>query len=430
MKAAHLVPIDVRELRLGMFVHLDIGWMSHPFPLSSFKLESAQQIETIRGLGLKQVRWVPEQSDPPSAEEGVAPTMAEGVAPAPAAAAPAPIESPEVRARTERRRRAAAQREALQRCERQYGEAARDFHRTWDQVLTRPEQARQHAEQLSRALVEKMLGEQEMCVRLLSEQTGDRSAMHALNVMLISLLMGRGFGLPENDLLDLGVGAMLHDVGKIELPERVRHRDDHMTPSEASYYEEHVARGVAQARRMGLSAGASLVIAQHHEHADGTGFPLKIGAERMSPMSRIVALVNRYDRLCNPPLGARAYTPHEALSYMFAQGKSRFDTAILGAFIKMMGVYPPGSTVQLTDDRYAIVVAVNASRPLKPRVLVHEAGVPANEAVIVDLESHPNLGIRRSLAPLQLPDAALRYLSPRQRVVYFFEPAFAFESTI
>jgi putative nucleotidyltransferase with HDIG domain len=430
MKAALLEPVDVRDLRLGMFVHLDIGWMSHPFPLSSFKLDTPQQIEIIRGLGLKQVRWAPEQSDPPRDDEGVAPKPPEGVTPPAAAASPTPVESPEVRARIERRRRAAAQREALQRCERQYGEAARDFQRTWDQVLGKPEQARQHAEQLSRALVDKMLGEQEMCVRLLSEQSGDRSAMHALNVMLISLLMGRSFGLDENDLLDLGVGAMLHDVGKIELPERVRHRDEHMTPSEASYYEEHVARGVAQARRMGLSAGASLVIAQHHEHADGTGFPLKIGAERMSPMSRIVALVNRYDRLCNPPLGVRAHTPHEALSYMFAQGKSRFDTAILGAFIKMMGVYPPGSTVQLTDDRYAIVVAVNASRPLKPRVLVHEAGVPAAEAMVLDLESQSNLGIRRSMAPLQLPDAAMRYLAPRQRVAYFFEPALVFESTM
>ena len=147
-------------------------------------------------------------------------------------------------------------------------------------------------------------------------------------------------------------------------------------------------------------------------------------------MPRIAALATPYARLCNPPLGARAYTPHEALSYMFAQGKTRFDTAILGAFIKMMGVYPPGSTVQLTDDRYAIVVAVNATRPLKPRVLVHEAGVPINEAVIVDPEAQPNLGIRRSLAPPQMPDAALRYLSPRQRVVYFFEPALVFETTM
>jgi len=89
----------------------------------------------------------------------------------------------------------------------------------------------------------------------------------------------------------------------------------------------------------------------------------------------------------------------------------------------MMGVYPPGSVVQLTDDRFAMVVGVNSTRPLKPRVLVHEAGVPRDEALVVDLETVAGLGIRRSVKPLQLPDASLAYLSPRPRVAYFFEPA-------
>ena len=113
--------------------------------------------------------------------------------------------------------------------------------------------------------------------------------------------------------------------------------------------------------------------------------------------ARIVALVNRYDNLCNPHLLARAMTPHESLSLLFAQGRSKYDTSILGAFIKMMGVYPPGSTVQLTDDRYALVVAVNSSRPLKPNVLVHDAATPREEALVLDLETASGLGIRRSV---------------------------------
>jgi hypothetical protein len=129
--------------------------------------------------------------------------------------------------------------------------------------------------------------------------------------------------------------------------------------------------------------------------------------------------------MCNPHVPSRALTPHEALSLLFAQGKNRYDTAILGAFIRMMGVYPPGSTVQLTDDRYAMVAQVNSSRPLKPRVLVHELGVPRDEALLLDLEvaEGGRLGIRRSLKPQQLPVDALNYLSPRARVGYFFEPA-------
>ena len=173
---------------------------------------------------------------------------------------------------------------------------------------------------------------------------------------------------------------------------------------------------------MGLAPGAMLVLAQHHEHADGSGFPLHLNTDRMTAGARIVSLVNRYDNLCNPHFAARALTPHESIALMFAQGKSKFDTAILGAFIRMMGVYPAGSTVQLTDDRYAMVVGVNSTRPLKPRVLVHDARVPRDEALIVDLEATQGLGIRRSIKPSQLPLASLEYLAPRPRTAYFFEP--------
>jgi hypothetical protein len=174
---------------------------------------------------------------------------------------------------------------------------------------------------------------------------------------------------------------------------------------------------------MALPPTVILAIAQHHELADGTGFPQRTKAESMGRKSHILALVNRYDNLCNPSRVASAMTPHEALSLIFAQLKSRFDPATLSAFIRMMGVYPPGSVVQLVDERYALVVSVNSSRPLKPRVLVHEAGVPKHEALILDLEHAPNLGIRRSLKPLNLPGASLDYLAPRQRICYFFERA-------
>lgn len=174
-------------------------------------------------------------------------------------------------------------------------------------------------------------------------------------------------------------------------------------------------------KTMELSKGALLAIAQHHELIDGSGFPTHAKGETMSVAARILSLVNRYDNLCNPTRAAMAMTPHESLSLIFAQLKSRFDATALSAFIRMMGVYPPGSVVQLIDDRYALVVSVNSSRPLKPRIIVHESGVPKHEALILDLEHAPHIGIRRSLKPANLPSAAMDYLLPRQRVSYFFE---------
>lgn len=411
--------IDVAQLKVGMFIHLDLGWMAHPFPLSSFKLSSEDQLLVLRRLGLKQVRWSPSRSDLQTEAAALNEAQPGGESPDQAQQQVKP--SPEQLAREAHKRALAAQREALSLCERQYGEAATAFRDIMEVLPREPRGSRDQAIALSGALLDKMLVEGDLNIRLLNEGAGDRGTAHALNVAIISMLLGRAFGLGREEMMDLGVGALLHDLGKTELPARVRNRDDSFTLAETQAYQQHVQKGVALAQAMGLSPGPLLVIAQHHENADGSGFPQRINVDRMSAAARIVALVNRFDGLCNPLLASKSMTPHEALSLMFAQGRNRFDATMLNAFIRMMGVYPPGSAVQLTDDRYALVVAVNSSRPLKPRVMVHDPKVPREEALILNLEDHPDLGIRRSLKPSLLPRAALDYLSPRTRVAYFFE---------
>lgn len=431
--------IAVDELRIGMYIHLEGGWLSHPFPLSSFRIATADQISTLRGLGLARVRWVPERSDLPAAANVVINDSrhgAPGAVPAPGAARPTPQEQAAAR----RNDWLDAQRQAAQRCEQQYGEAATAWREIHDLVTAQPQQAGRTGEALTRAMLDKMLGSDDIGIRLVGGGA-DRAAAHALNVSVISLLIGRSLNLGQAEMLDLGVGALLHDVGKLDIAERLRHEEQSFSTGELGIYRDHVAKGVVHGQRMALSAGALAVLAQHHEHADGSGFPNKLIADRMSIAARIVAIVNRYDNLCNPASRTLALTPHEAVAMLFAQGRSRYDAPVLNAFIRMMGVYPAGSLVQLTDDRFAMVIGVNSSRPLKPRVLVHGASregagaagdaaprsrsLPppgAERAELIDLESVPDLGIRRSLAPAKLPPAALQALDPRPRVSYYFEP--------
>ncbi len=410
--------IAVQALRVGMFVRLDGGWMSHPFPLNNFKIVSAQQVETIRSLGVEKVRWDPSLSDPePAAGASQAPQATlQDLETAPSREAEAS------RASASHALRLAAQRAALATCERQFNEVAAACRQATGRIASDPEQAKREVESVTRSLLDKILVEEDLCIRLLRDTAGSNASTHALNVSILSLLLGRKFGLSPTELLDLGSGALLHDIGKIGMSERLHHPDEYFTPIENRAYEEHVAFGLERGRQMGLSAGVLQIIAQHHEMADASGFPGKLGSERMSDASRIVALVNAYDTLCNPQVAKRAVTPHEALAQMFTQGKKRFDTTLLSAFIKLIGVYPAGSTVQLTDDRLAVVVSVNSARPLKPRVLVHDAKVPRDEALVIDIGDHAGLGIRRSVKPQQLPVPALHYLAPRQRVAYYFEP--------
>ncbi len=179
---------------------------------------------------------------------------------------------------------------------------------------------------------------------------------------------------------------------------------------------------MALGQRMGLPSDVLIAMAQHHERADGSGYPLRLVAEDLSRSSQVLALVNAYDRLCNPLLGAQVHTPHEAVSRLYAQQRAGFDAVVMGAFIRMMGVYPPGSLVQLVDGRHALVTSVDAGHPLRPSVLVHVAG---SEVQAVDLSLHKDLGIRRSLRPSQLPRAALQALWPDSRICYYFERAVA-----
>ncbi len=425
--------IDVGDLRIGLHVHLELGWMRHPFPLSSFRIASDEQIETLRGLGLKQIRILPQRSDAAALQAvqapppGLAPASALAAAP-PAAALPqaAAAESPEAIERRRRREALQAELASAALAERQYGEAGRGLKHSFELALSQPQAAREQCEGLVHGFLDTLLDARELAIRLLSEGAGDRAALHGVNVTVVSLLLGQQLGLSKDAMFDLGVGAMLHDIGKLELPDRVRWVDalsPQVPAHERQFYQEHVAQGIAIGRKMLLAPGALAVLAQHHEHADGSGFPLKLAGEQLSMAGRVVALVNRYDNLCNPASPANALTPHEALAMLYGQMRGKFDPAVFGAFIRMMGVYPPGSVVQLSDERYALVVSVNAARPLKPRVLVHDPKLPRDEALPLDLETEPGLGIRRSLKPLHLPRATLDYLSPRSRVCYFFERA-------
>ena len=384
--------------------------MSHPFPLNSFKLQCHDQIATIRGLGITKIRYSPDKSDPESPEVGSENTGQ--------VLAPIEIDPREIQKELRRKQDA-----ALKICESGFSDAAKSYRELMGSLKSLPTRSWEQSQVLVDGVLEQVQDFEEVSIRLLSEQIGDRASQHSINVLILSLLLGKACGLADVELKDLGCGALLHDIGKQELPDRLRWFDEQFTSAENKLHQEHVSRGVILGKGMNMSNAALLCIAQHHEAMNGTGYPMRISGTQISPLANIVALINRYDCLCNPGNPAMAVTPHEALAALYARFKTLFDPNILNAFIRMMGVYPPGSVVQLNDERYAIVVAVNSSRPLRPSLVIHDPGVPREDSLIVNLEQHPDLGIKRSIKPNQLPQPVIDYLSPRQRICYFFERA-------
>ncbi len=415
MSDVHSYFVDVAQLELGMYIHLDLGWTEHPFPLNSFMISSRRQIDIIRTLGLERIRYSPEKCDTIPTSQSTTPSP------------PAPMAGQErlrkVSEKQKRRQLLAAQQSSLDACERQFADTSGRFRNILKDAPLAPVSAREQAEAIVREILEGITADGDVAIRLLSEKASGDTTLHPIHVTMISLLLGKACGLDLKAMRDLGTGTLLHDTGKLELPERLRWTEDVLSPAERPLFRRHVDYGIELGKKMGLSDSSLRVIGQHHEYVDGSGYPHGLQGGQMAPGGKILSIVNYYDNLCHPGHPALAMTPHDALAQMFAGTRSRFDQTTMATFIRMMGVYPPGSVIQLDDGRYALVVTVNSSRPLRPQVVIYEPYVPKNDAIIVDLEDEPELGIRRSLAPLKLPKRVFDYLSPRKRICYFFERA-------
>ena len=134
-----------------------------------------------------------------------------------------------------------------------------------------------------------------------------------------------------------------------------------------------------------------------------------------------MAIANYYDELCNPLNVTNALTPHEALATMFARLRAKFDPKFLQIFVRCLGVYPPGTIVQLSNGLIGMVATINTARPMKPMVVVYDAQVPKEEAILVDMDSEGDVNIAKAIRPVQLPREIFAYLSPRQQVSYYFD---------
>lgn len=408
----HVAP---EHLCIGLYVCLDLSWTEHPFTFSSFRIKSQEQIATLRGLGLARIRYNPDKSDclPPAPLAGAPAAPSEAALTAASAAAAAGHE---------RKRKLAQQRAKAHACQKELVSAAQTVRDIGQNVFARPREIREAAEGLVQRMASSMLVDADVSIQLMTDKAGGEEVyFHALNVALLSMMLAKELRAPAEVVHTTGLGALFHDLGELEIPDRIVRQLAPLNRSETALLQMHCQYGVNLAGKMALPADVQQVIAQHHEKVDGSGYPQGVTAAQMSLPARIVSLVNAYDELCNPPNPAQALTPHEALSCMFAQQRSQYDALALGAFVRCMGVYPPGTIVVLSNGAIAMVVSVNTAKPLRPVVLVFDPELRKEEALLLDLEADPGLSIKLTMRPQQLSEAAYAYLAPRRRTTYYFD---------
>lgn len=411
---ANLPYISPDQLCVGLYIHLDLSWWEHSFAFSNFKIKDEGQLKQLRALGLKRLRYDRARSDCEPLP------LPESPAQQPP---PPPPPDPQEQVRQARVQQLSVLRKRLSEVDRAFVQASQRVKALNQSLRNQPEETVKQAGALVNEMVATMLGEDGVALHSITGKAAEDAYVHSLNVTVLSMMLGRQLGLDAEASHMLGMGALLHDIGKLELPSKVLLKPPPLTRPEQQLLEMHTLYGKRMGEKLMLDDDVLRIIYEHHEHCDGSGYPQQLREASIGRLSRIVCIANHFDNLCNPVDPRVALSPHEALARMFLpQYRVRFDDVALKAFIRCMGVYPPGSLVQLEDERYALVLGMHPTLPMKPTLIVYDPAVPKEEALIVNLEAEPKLAIASSVRPSQLPPEALEYLNPRQQLTYYVDP--------
>lgn len=428
---AGLKEVPVAQLRVGMYVVLNnCSWFKHPFPLKSFRLTSRDQIKTIAGLGLKTVPVDVEKSDPSafrsSAEEapaqagesqptapGEAKVLADETAAASESSASPELSSPFSMEQYE---------DTLQAANQAFKQALQDSTRIMKELST--------GEMEGYGIVQQMVDDQNERVQdddhtnaflstLNLEELPGPGALHALNVCALAMKVGKQLALGTEQIRILGIGALFHDIGESRVPATIVKQQGSLTSSQQRQFEEHPIHGIKIAARIPtFPALGFTIIQEHQERLDGSGYPFGLKANKLSFLTHIVMAVDEFDSLINPRDPSHSMSPAEALSYLYAKRQGALSKDVIVAMIQTLGLYPPGSTVQLSEGSLGVVLSTNNEDRSRPMVLLYDPHGSREPRRIVNLMDSPSLSISQAVLKKDLRPEVAEYLNLKRWVGY------------
>ena len=352
--------VPVSELTLGMYLHdLNCGWLDHPFARNRFTIDDEAILTKLRLSGIAEVFIDTDLGVVVQASETSVTLAMEVEEPfcEPSSMAPGIIAdlSPVGK---------------FNRVKSLYANANQLMQSMMRDVRLGQQIDIEQCEPMVDNILDAMFSFPSALLPLAQVKSRDEyTFQHSVAVAALAVAFGRVLDLPRDEIKELALGGLLHDVGKAKVPGRILNKPGKLDDAEFAVMKHHV---VSTAELLGSVKGVSEIAlnaaAQHHERFDGTGYPHGLKGDEITLHGQMLAIVDVYDAITSIRVYHKGMPPTDALRKLFEWGGSHFNPRLVQAFIKGVGIYPAGSLVRMESDKLGIVREVMPDRLLQPVV--------------------------------------------------------------
>lgn len=238
---------------------------------------------------------------------------------------------------------------------------------------------------------------------ILTEGMGKDEQTHSIDVCINAITLGQAVGIKGKELHDLGLAGLLHDIGKLRIPEHILKKKANLSEYEMAVLKRHpeYAEQILQ-KYNGINENVIKIINQHHECCDGSGYPSKINAQYIIKPAKVLAVAEAYNTMLTySPEFPRAFNNTDAIKKIYAEAGKKYQADIVKTFVSIMGVYPVGTAVTLSNGTIGIVCEVNKQDHARPKILMISKDSP-NKISLINLKTAQNIKIVKEINNTEL----------------------------